>query len=154
MSDFHYDDERVPVIQLWDFLLVPLQGDITDSRAEQLRSTVLQRIEVAGARALIVDASGLVLVDSHLCALLADLARAARLMGAQTILSGLDPGVAQTLMEMGVELSGIEAVTTLERAFTRVGIRYENDEREEARDLAWSLLDAADAAMTKEGRTQ
>ncbi len=118
------NDDDIPVIHVWDFLLVPLQGDITDSRAERLRNATLAHIERSAARSLIIDASGLALIDSHLCALIADLARAAKLMGCHTILCGIDPKVAQTLMEMGISLSGIECVMSLERAFARVGVKH------------------------------
>ena len=138
----HEDDEddKVPVIEIWDFLLVPLQGDITDSQAETLRETTLSRIQANGSRTLIIDASGLALVDSHLCALLADLARAARLMGTRTLLCGLDPGVAQTLMEMDMSLNGIECVMSLEQAFSRVGIGYLRPQQDSNRRLVQRFL--------------
>lgn len=137
----HDEDDKVPVIDIWDFLLVPLQGDITDSQAEALREATLNRIQTKGSRSLIIDASGLALVDSHLCALLADLARAAKLMGTRTLLCGLDPGVAQTLMEMDMSLQGIECVMSLEQAFSRVGIGYLRPQDESNGRLVRRFLD-------------
>jgi rsbT antagonist protein RsbS len=112
----------VPIIRLWSSLLVPLQGDLTDGQATVLCADVLRDIERRGCSALIVDASGLWLVDSHLCSVIADLARSASLMGARTILSGLQPEVALTLLAMDVTLEGIETVLDLEQALESIGI--------------------------------
>ena len=112
----------VPIIRLWDSLLVPLQGDLTDAQATMLSADVLRNIERRGCSALIIDASGLWLVDSHLCSVIADLARSASLMGTRTILSGLQPEVALTLLAMDVTLDGIETCLNLEQALESIGI--------------------------------
>ncbi len=121
----------VPIIRLWDCLLVPLQGDLTDAQATLLSDDVLRHIERRNCRALIVDASGLWLVDSHLCSVLADLARSASLMGTRTILSGIRPEVALTLLAMDISLEGIETVLNLELALEGLGIRGLVDEQDD-----------------------
>ena len=112
----------VPIIRLWDNLLVPLQGDLTDRQASTLLDDVLRNIEGRACRALIIDVSGLWLIDSHLCSVLADLAQSAALMGTRTFVAGLRPEVTLTLLSMGIALQGVETVLSLERALERLGI--------------------------------
>ena len=126
----HLDDDldsRLPIIWLWDCMLVPLQGELSDAQAARLTSDVLEGIRNRGCVGLIIDVSGLWLVDSHLCATLADIARAARLMGTKTLLSGLRPEVALTLLAMDISFSGFETALNLEQALEALGIRRADD---------------------------
>ncbi len=120
----------IPVIELWNHLLVPLQGDITDSQMDELSITVLDRIRDRGTDGLVLDASGVWLLDSHLCNELSRLATAARLMGARPVLCGLSPTVVLTLQAMGIELDGVETALGLEAALELLGLRgpSENDD--------------------------
>jgi len=132
---------NVPVIPLWDLYLVPLQGDIHDSQAASLSETVLARIARSGARGLIFDVSGVEMMDSHLCALLADVAKAAGLMGTPTTLCGVKPEIALTLHSMGVELD-VESALTLEEALERHGVvDTARDGKRSWQTLADSLLE-------------
>jgi rsbT antagonist protein RsbS len=118
----YMDENSIPVIELWGRLVVPLQGDLTDSQLEHLRDRVLQRIRERGATGLAVDASGLAIVDSHLCAVLGRLGESARLMGTRTVLSGLSPAVVMTLTEMGIGLNGVDTALSLEAALEQLGV--------------------------------
>jgi rsbT antagonist protein RsbS len=115
----------IPIIKLWGQLLVPLQGDLSDSEAARLTSDVLQTIRHSGARGLVVDVSGVAVIDSHLCSVLARLAAAARLMGARALLSGMSADSALTLQTMGLELSRVEVAQSLEDALEALGITAE-----------------------------
>jgi rsbT antagonist protein RsbS len=117
------DPTRLPIIKLWDQILVPLQGEITDAIAERLREDVLRTIHDSGAAGLVLDITGVWMMDSHLCSVLSRLASAARLMGASTILTGMSPDTAITLQTMGVELEGVRTALTVEDAFEFLGIR-------------------------------
>jgi rsbT antagonist protein RsbS len=120
----------IPVIALWGQLLVPLQGDITDEQLAELSTGVLARI--AGrqsAEGLIIDASGVWLVDSHLCAALARLANAARLMGVPTVVCGLSGDVVLTLQAMGLELGGVVTSLGLDEALGELGITVQKSAR-------------------------
>ncbi|AGC44474.1 anti-anti sigma factor protein [Myxococcus stipitatus DSM 14675] len=136
---------RIPIIPLWGQLIVPLQGDITDAQAAQLCSDVLADIQRTGAKGMVVDISGLWLVDSHLCAVLARLAGSARLMGTRTVLCGMGADVALTLQSMGIQLDGVETALGLEEGLsllgiTAVGARTAESEREAAQKLADEML--------------
>jgi rsbT antagonist protein RsbS len=141
---------RIPIIPLWGQLIVPLQGDITDAQAAQLCSDVLRDIQRTSARGMVVDISGLWLVDSHLCAVLARLAASARLMGTRTVLCGMGADVALTLQSMGIQLEGVETALGLEAGLALLGIRAVGAktaaaEREAAQSLADEMLGFAPA---------
>jgi len=116
---------RIPIIKLWHLLLVPLQGQIDDGLAEQLRADVLERIQKTEVTGLIMDVTGLWLMDSHLCAVLSQIASAARLMGTRTVICGMAPEIALTLQTMGLELDNISSDLSLEQALSRLGIGVE-----------------------------
>ena len=120
--------QRIPIIKLWTLLLVPLQGELTDQLAGQLTSEVLTRIHEDGCSGLVIDITGLWLVDSHLCAVLSELSRTASLMGARTLLSGMKPDIALTLETMGVELKGVRTTLNLEDALSVLGVRAPEDD--------------------------
>jgi rsbT antagonist protein RsbS len=119
------DDDygRIPIIKLWRLLLVPLQGELTDELADRLTSEVLDRIYREGSSGIVVDITGLWMVDSHLCSVLTQLSSAAQLLGARTIISGLKPDIALTLETMGIELGAIETALDLEAAMNSLGLR-------------------------------
>ena len=130
---------RLPIIKLWDRLVVPIQGEITDELASHLSQEILREIHVSGAHGLVLDLTGVWIMDSHLCSVLSNLASAARLMGTPTIISGLSPEIAMTLQTMGVELVSVQTALTLEQALAMLGLDVlraeEADEREADRDL-------------------
>lgn len=113
---------RAPILRLWGHVVVPIQGDFKDDEAEVLCSSILQHVERRGARSLIVDISGIWLVDSHFCSVIVRLARGARLMGTPTVLAGLSPEIAATIETMGLELDLERTALNLEDALESVGI--------------------------------
>jgi rsbT antagonist protein RsbS len=129
--------DRVPVINLWNHLLVPLQGEISDALAERLVDQVLDTIRDTGAEGLIIDLTGIWMVDSHLCAVLSRLAAAARLMGAHSIMCGMNAQVAITLQTMGIDMSVVGTALSLEAAFKSLGIgRLDGKTSKERRKVA------------------
>lgn len=114
---------RVPIIRLWDQILVPLQGEITDALAERLREDVLETIHASGADGLVIDVTGIWTIDSHLCHVISRLAAAARLMGTRSVICGMSADIAMTLQTMGVDLSDVTTSLTVEAAFASLGVR-------------------------------
>jgi rsbT antagonist protein RsbS len=112
----------VPIIKLWHLLLVPLQGELTDQLASRLTSEVLDRIHKLGCSGLVIDITGLWIVDSHLCAVLSELSSAASLMGARTLISGMKPDIALTLETMDLKLKGVSTTLDLEGALELLGV--------------------------------
>ena len=123
---------RIPIIKLWRLLLVPLQGELTDDLADQLTSEVLDRIYREGASGIVIDITGLWMVDSHLCSVLTQLSASAQLLGAKTIISGLKPDIALTLETMGIQLGAVETALDLEAALNSLGLRNPEEVQPEA----------------------
>lgn len=111
------DDERVPVIKLYETLIVSLPESLSDSLLESVNHHVAHRLRLEdGICALIVDVSALEVFDSFVARVVRNLAQVSRLMGVDTVLSGLDHTMAVTLVEMGLEMDGVETVQNLEAA--------------------------------------
>lgn len=119
---------RIPIIKVWNLLLIPLQGEMTDELANELTNEVLDRIHQLGCSGLVIDITGLWIVDSHLCAVLSQLSSAAALMGARTYISGMKPDIALALETMGVQLKGVATTLDLEDALELLGIRGPSSE--------------------------
>jgi rsbT antagonist protein RsbS len=113
---------NIPIIKLWHLLLVPLQGEMTDDVASRLMSEVLERIYRDGSSGLVIDITGLWIIDSHLCSVLSQISDAASLMGAQTVICGMKPEIALTLETMGVHLDNITSSLDLEGAQSLLGV--------------------------------
>jgi rsbT antagonist protein RsbS len=120
---------RIPIINLYSNLIVPIQGVLGDNVLTQLQDDVTRRIEEDGARGLVIDVSGVNLLDSFMTRSIRDLALTARLMGVETVVSGLGPAVAITLVEMGLEIPGIETTLNLERAIEVLAHRQDEEAR-------------------------
>jgi anti-anti-sigma regulatory factor len=115
----------VPIIPITqDALVVPLVGAIDSVRAGQLLDSLLGEIERLHARAIILDVTGVAVVDTQVAAALLQVAAAARLMGAATVLVGIRPEVAQTLVGLGVDLDALHTAASLQDGLAFVG-RYE-----------------------------
>lgn len=106
----------VPVLTLGDVLLVTLQGELHDGMAEQLQQDITERIAQSGVTGLVIDISGVEIVDSFLGRVLAEIASVARLLAARTVLAGMRPAVAITLVELGLTLPGLVTALDVERA--------------------------------------
>ncbi len=116
------DNSAIPIIKLWDTLLVPLQGDIGDEQISQLRVDILARIERDNPKGLVIEVSGLEFLDSYLCGVIASIAAAAKLMGVRSVVAGLSPIIAITLETMGVGFGEIQTALSLEDALPTLGI--------------------------------
>jgi rsbT antagonist protein RsbS len=111
----------VPILSLEGFLVVPIQSDPSDAEAEELQRRLLERTRRSRARGVLIDVSGMDVVDSYFCRILRDTAQMAHLMGAVTVVVGIAPAVAVTLTELGLEMEDVHTDLDLERglAFLR-----------------------------------
>ncbi|MEU6460147.1 STAS domain-containing protein [Streptomyces sp. NPDC048594] len=107
---------RLPVLRLGDVLLVTLQGDLHDSTAQQLQEDLAETIVASGATGVIIDISGVEIVDSFLGRVLAEIAGQSGLLAARTVVVGMRPAVAITLVELGLTLPGMRTALSPERA--------------------------------------
>jgi len=98
----------IPILRVGDTLLITVHTDLHDTVAEAFQEDVLAAIEKTGASGLIIDISGLDMVDSYVARVLADTGRMARLMGTESVLVGMRPEVAATLVRMGYPMEGVK----------------------------------------------
>ncbi|WP_327312278.1 STAS domain-containing protein [Streptomyces sp. NBC_01235] len=106
----------VPVLRLGDVLLITLQGDLHDGTAEQLQQDVVEAIDRSRVTGVVIDISGVEMVDSFLGRVLAEIAANARLLAARTVVAGMRPAVAITLVELGLTLPGLWTALSTEAA--------------------------------------
>jgi len=123
-------EQSTPIIRLYDNLIVPLQGAMSDESVCRLREDVTARIGQAAAYGLILDLSALAFMDSFVTRVVRDLALIARLMGVSTVVCGLSPEIAVTLTDMGLDLPGVVTALNLERAIEALFRMRDEDARE------------------------
>jgi rsbT antagonist protein RsbS len=109
-----------PIIRLYENLIVPVHGSISDAGIAALREQVTDRISTDRVHGLVLDVSGLAYMDSFVTRVVRDLALIARLMGVQTVVAGLSAEVAITIVEMGLEIPGVSTALNLERALEQL----------------------------------
>ncbi|CAL9360504.1 RsbT antagonist protein RsbS [Streptomyces sp. enrichment culture] len=107
---------HVPVLRLGDILLVTLQGDLYDSTAQQLQQDLSETIAHSRVAGVVIDISGVEIVDSFLGRVLAEIAAQTELLAARTVVAGMRPAVAITLVELGLTLPGLRTALTTEAA--------------------------------------
>lgn len=114
---------NTPIIRFGDTLVVTMKEALHDVAAAGLQEEISLALERTEPSALLIDVSVLDVVDSFMGRLLNDIAAMARLMGARTIIAGIRPQVAITLLELGLRLRGVETVLSVEQGLARLGHR-------------------------------
>ena len=107
--------ERIPILRMGNCLLVTIQVDMHDRLAMTLQDDIMERIAETRARGLIVDISALEVVDSFIGRVLGNIAGMARILDTQTVVVGMRPAVAITLVELGLSLPGVITALNVER---------------------------------------
>jgi rsbT antagonist protein RsbS len=108
------NEMRIPILKVGRVLLVPIQVDMDDQTVLLLQERVLSELERTGARGVLIDISMLEMVDSFIGRMLSDIAAMARIMDARTVVVGMQPAVAITLVELGLELNGVDTVLNVD----------------------------------------
>jgi len=107
--------DRIPILRMGDCLLVTIQVEMHDRLALALQDDLTHKIHATGARGVLIDISALELVDSFMGRMIANISAMARVLDARTIVVGMRPAVAITLVELGLELPGIRTALDVER---------------------------------------
>jgi rsbT antagonist protein RsbS len=107
--------DRIPILKLRNLLLVTIQVDMHDRLALQLQDELTQRITETGARGVLIDISALDIVDSFIGRMIANIAAMARVLDADTVVVGMQPAVAITLVELGLTLPGVRTALNVDR---------------------------------------
>src|SRR5512138_945629 len=119
--------ERIPILRMGEFLLVTIQVDMHDQLALTLQDDLTSRITQTGARGVLIDISSLEVVDSFIGRTLGSIATMSRLLDAETVVVGMQPAVAITLVELGLSLDGVRTALDVERGLDLIRAAY--DER-------------------------
>lgn len=124
--------QRIPILKVGRVLIVPIQVDMDDQTVMLLQESILAELERTGARGVLIDISLLEMVDSFIGRMLSDIAAMARIMDARTVVVGMQPAVAITLVELGLELRGVDTVLNVDEGIKLLreefGIRESDDD--------------------------
>src|ERR1041384_7383901 len=104
----------IPILKIGSTLLATIQVELHDTVVDSFQNDVLEEIEKSGAAGLIIDISALETVDSYVARMLANTGKMAKLMGTETVIVGMRPAVAATLVRMGYFMEGIQTALSLE----------------------------------------
>ena len=107
--------ERIPILRMGEFLLVTIQIDMHDQLALKLQDDLTHAIQKTGAKGVLIDISALEMVDSFIGRMIADISGMSRILDAKTVLVGMQPAVAITLVELGLSLPGVATALNVER---------------------------------------
>lgn len=142
--------ERVPVLKLGDVLLVSIQIDLEDRTALALQEDLADRIVTSGAHGVIIDISGLEIVDSFIGRMLSTIASVSRVLDAETVVVGMRPAVAITLVELGLSLTGVRTALNVERGLVILDLAREEREAAGATGIPAESV----GALTPDGRPE
>ena len=123
--------ERIPILKLGRALLVTIQVDMHDRLAMTLEEDLTQKIVETGARGVLIDISALEIVDSFIGRMLDNIAGVSRILDADTVLVGMQPAVAITLVELGLTLSGVKTALNVERGMKLISARLGSDQEDD-----------------------
>jgi rsbT antagonist protein RsbS len=119
--------ERIPILKMGETLLVTIQVDMHDRIAAALEEDLTARIAETGAKGVLIDISSLEIVDSFIGRMLDNIAGVSRMLDAETVVCGMRPAVAITLVELGLSLSGVKTALNVERGMELIRKRLDSD---------------------------
>jgi rsbT antagonist protein RsbS len=119
--------DKIPILRMGEFLLVTIQVDMHDQLALKLQEDLSESINQNASRGVLIDISSLEMVDSFIGRMVADISSIGRILGAETILVGMQPAVAITLVELGLSLPGVATALNVERGMALLRRKIDAD---------------------------
>jgi rsbT antagonist protein RsbS len=123
--------ERIPILKMGDFLLVTIQVDLYDQLAENLESDLINTIKKNNSKGFLIDISAVSIIDSFMGRILGNIAVMSKIMDAQTVVVGMQPAVAITLVELGLSLNGVISALNVEKGMDLLRAKMYNGDNEE-----------------------
>jgi rsbT antagonist protein RsbS len=121
--------ERIPILRMGDLLLVTVQVDMHDRLAMTLQEDLTEQVQRTGAKGVLIDISALDMVDSFIGRMISNLSSMSRILDAHTVVVGMRPAVAITLVELGLSLQGVETALDVDRGMKLLRGRLGDAER-------------------------
>ena len=107
--------DKIPILKLGQYLLVTIQVDLYDRLALNLESNLISMVKKTDARGVLIDISAVSIVDSFMGRILGNIAQMSKIMDAETVVVGMQPAVAITLVELGLTLNGVHTALNVEK---------------------------------------
>ena len=107
--------DNIPILKMGDFLLVTIQVDLYDKLALRLQSDLIDKVNKHGSKGVLIDISAVTIVDSFMGRILGNIAKMSKIMDAETVVVGMQPAVAITLVELGLALEGVHTALNIEK---------------------------------------
>ncbi len=130
--------DRIPILRMGEFLLVSIQVDMHDQLAMTLQDDLTSMIERTGARGVLIDISALEMVDSFIGRMIANISGMSRILDAHTVVVGMQPAVAITLVELGLSLPGVKMALNIEKGMAYLRAQRAAEEGDGPNDLRYS----------------
>jgi len=120
--------EKIPILRMGHFLLVTIQIDLYDRIALNLESDLVQMVSTTGARGVLIDISAVSIVDSFMGRIINNIASMSKILDAETVVVGMQPAVAITLVELGLQLKGVYTALDVEKGMNLLRSKITLDE--------------------------
>ena len=135
---------RIPILRMGDFLLITIQVDMHDQLAMTLQDDLMTQIEKTNAHGVLIDISALEMVDSFIGRMIVNISTMSRILDAHTVVVGMQPAVAITLVELGLTLPGVKMALNVERGMDYLRASQYEERRSRAEDSSddWGSTDA------------
>jgi rsbT antagonist protein RsbS len=126
--------EKIPILRMGKFLLVTIQVDLYDRLAESLETDLVNMVKKTNAQGVLIDISAVSIIDSFMGRIIGNIATMSKIMDAETVVVGMQPAVAITLVELGLPLKGVYSALSVERGMellnTKIEIKEGNSEED------------------------
>jgi rsbT antagonist protein RsbS len=111
---------RIPILKLHNYLLISIQIDLDDQTAIQFQEDLLSKIHESGSSGVVIDLTSVDIIDSFIAKVLGDVVTMSDLMGAKVVLTGIQPAVAMTLIDLGIHLQDVPTALDLEQGLIKL----------------------------------
>jgi rsbT antagonist protein RsbS len=126
--------DKIPILRMGPFLLVTIQVDLYDRLALNLEADLVQMVSKTDAKGVLIDISSVSIVDSFMGRIIGNIANMSRILDAETVVVGMQPAVAITLVELGLPLKGVYTALDVEKGMALLRSKIDLDEEEEITD--------------------
>jgi rsbT antagonist protein RsbS len=122
--------DKIPILKMNDFLLVTIQVDLYDQLAENLESDLINMVKKYNSHGVLIDISAVSIIDSFMGRILGNIAMMSKILDAETVVVGMQPAVAITLIELGLPLKGVHSALNVEKGMALLRSKIHNSEHD------------------------